>query len=131
MRKLVLAINTSLDGFADHTVAVAADNEMHDFFSGLLDDTDIALLGRVTYQLMESYWPNAHQDTRATKSELAFADKYNAVPKIVFSRTLEKADWNNTSIFRGDMVHEVIRLKQQHGKNISLGGISISRLLTK
>ena len=62
MRKLILSINMSLDGFADHTVAVAADDELHEFFSGLLDDTDIALLGRVTYQLMESHWPHAHQD---------------------------------------------------------------------
>src|SRR5208283_3147712 len=92
MRKLTLSINMSLDGFADHTVAVAADDELHDFFSGLLDNTDLVLLGRVTYQLMESYWPNAHQDLRATKSELAFADKYNAVRKVVFSRTLHKAD---------------------------------------
>ena len=53
MRKLILSINMSLDGFADHTVAVAADDELHEFFSGLLDDTDIALLGRVTYQLMK------------------------------------------------------------------------------
>ncbi len=127
MRKLTLSMNVSLDGFADHTVAVAADDEMHDFFSGLLDDTDIELLGRVTYQLMESYWPNAHQDQRATRSMLAFADKYNAVPKIVFSRTLKKADWNNTSVCSDNMVHEVIRLKQQPGKNISLGGISISQ----
>ena len=127
MRKLVLSINMSLDGFADHTVAVAADDELHDFFSGLLDETDIELLGRVTYQLMESYWPNAHQDLSATKSMLAFADKYNAVSKIVFSRTLKKADRSNTSVFSDNMVHEVIRLKQQPGKNISLGGISISQ----
>jgi dihydrofolate reductase len=127
MRKLTLSINVSLDGFADHTVAVAADDELHDFFSGLLADTDIALLGRVTYQLMESYWPNAHQDPRASKSMLAFADKYSAVPKIVFSRTLQTAVWNNTSVFRGNMVREVIRLKREPGKSISLGGISVSQ----
>jgi dihydrofolate reductase len=131
MRKLTLSINVSLDGFADHTVAVAADDELHDFFSGLLDDTDIVLLGRVTYQLMESYWPNAHQDPRATKGELAFADKYNAVPKIVFSRTLQKVEWNNTSVFRDNMVNEVIRLKRGPGKNISVGGISISQELMR
>jgi dihydrofolate reductase len=124
VRKLILSINMSLDGFADHTVAVAADDELHEFFSGLLDDTDIALLGRVTYQLMESYWPHAHQDPKATKGELEFADKFNAVSKIVFSRTLQKADWNNTRLVRDNMVDEVIHLKQQPGKSISLGGIS-------
>jgi len=127
MRKLVLSINLSLDGFADHTVAVAADDELHEFFSGLLDDTDIALFGRVTYQLMESYWPHVHQDPKATRGMLEFADKFNAVSKIVFSRTLQKAEWNNTRLVRDNMLDEVIHLKQQPGKNISLGGISTSQ----
>jgi dihydrofolate reductase len=54
VRKLILAINISLDGYADHTVGIA-DDELHDFFSGLLDETGIELFGRVTYQMMESY----------------------------------------------------------------------------
>ena len=127
MRKLSLSINVSLDGFADHTVAVAADDELHEFFSGLLDNTDVELFGRVTYQLMENYWPRAHQDQKATKSMLDFADKFNAIPKIVFSRTLQKADWNNTRLVKDNMVDEVLKLQQQPGRNISLGGISISQ----
>ncbi len=122
-RKLVFAINVSLDGFADHTVAIA-DDELHDFFSGLLDTTDIELFGRVTYQLMENYWPHAHQDPDATKSTLDFADKFNAIPKIVFSRTLEKAEWNNTTIISEDVINEVIKLKKRPGRNLSIGGIS-------
>jgi dihydrofolate reductase len=59
MRKLILSINVSLDGFADHTVAVAADDELHKFFADLLDETDIAIFGRATYQLMADYWPHA------------------------------------------------------------------------
>lgn len=124
MRNLFLAINVSLDGFADHTVAIA-DDELHEFYSGLLDNTDIALFGRVTYQLMESYWPHAHRDSEATKSILDFADKFNAIPKIVFSRTLQKAGWNNTRLVRDNMVEEVTKLKQQPGKNILIGGLSI------
>jgi len=127
MRKLVLSINVSLDGFADHTVTVAPDDELHFFYRHLLDETDIALFGRVTYQLMEGYWPHAHQDPKATKGMLDFADKFNAIPKIVFSRTLKKAEWNNTRLVRDGMVDEVIRLKQEPGKSISLGGISISQ----
>ncbi len=130
MRNLFLAINVSLDGFADHTVAIA-DDELHEFYSGLLDNTDIALFGRVTYQLMESYWPRAHEDPQATKSMLDFAGRFNAIPKIVFSRTLQKAGWNNTRLVRDNMVEEVIRLKQQSGKDISIGGISVSRELVK
>lgn len=126
VRKLVLSINVSLDGFADHTMAIA-DDELHEFFSGVLDNTGIMLFGRVTYQLMESYWPHAHRDPKATKSMLDFADKFNAIPKIVFSRTLQRADWNNTRLIRDNMVEEVIRLKQQSGKDISIGSISIAQ----
>jgi len=131
MRKLISAINISLDGFADHTVAVAADDELHDFFSDLLDSTDVALFGRVTYQLMESYWPHAHEDPRATRGELKFADKFNAIPKIVFSKTLDKASWNNTRLVKENMVEEVVKLKQQPGKNISIGGISTAQEFMK
>ncbi len=131
MRKLIFSINVSVDGFADHTVTVAADDELHDFYSGLLDVTDIALFGRVTYQLMESYWPHAHEDPRATRGMLDFADRFNAIPKIVFSRTLQKADWYNTRLVKEHMVDEVVKLKSQPGRNISLGGISISQEFMK
>jgi dihydrofolate reductase len=104
MGRLILSINMSLDGFADHTLfAATADDELHDFFSGLLDVTDIALFGRVTYQLMEEYWPRAHEDPRATRSTLDFADKLNAIPKVVFSRTLQKAEWNNARLSTTNM----------------------------
>jgi dihydrofolate reductase len=127
MGKLVFEINVSLDGFADHTVAVGADDELHVFFSDLLDETEVALFGRATYQLMESYWPHAHDDPKATKGELEFADKFNAVPKVVFSRTLQEANWNNTRLVKENMIEEVVNLKGQTTKNISLGGISISQ----
>ena len=126
VRKLVFSINVTLDGVADHTVTIV-DDELHEFFSGVLDNTGIMLFGRVTYQLMESYWPHAHRDPKATKSILDFADKFNAIPKIVFSRTLQRADWNNTRLIRDNMVEEVIRLKQQSGKDISIGSISIAQ----
>ncbi len=100
MGKVMLSINLSLDGFADHTVAVAADDELHDFFSGLLDLTEVAIFGRVTYELMESYWPRAHEDPSATKGMLDFATKFNAIPKVVFSKTLKSVMWNNTRLVR-------------------------------
>ena len=127
MGKLVFAINLSLDGFADHTVAVGPDDELHKFFSDRLDETDVALFGRVTYQLMESYWPHAHEDPKATKGLLEFADKYNAVPKVVFSRTLQEANWNNTRLVRENMIEEVVKLKEETAKNILLDGISIAQ----
>jgi dihydrofolate reductase len=128
MGKLILSINMSLDGFADHTLfAATADDELHDFFSGLLDVTDIALFGRVTYQLMAEYWPRAHEDPGATRSTLDFADRYNAIPKVVFSRTLQKAEWNNARLSITNMVDEVASLKLRFRRNISLGGINISQ----
>jgi dihydrofolate reductase len=122
----------SLDGFADHTLFEAtADDELHDFFSGLLDATDIELFGRTTYQIMEAYWPKAHEDSHATRSMLDFADRLNAIPKVVFSRTLQKAEWNNTRIATADMVDEVAGIKLRSGGNIAVGGINISQQLMK
>jgi dihydrofolate reductase len=132
MGRLTLSINMSLDGFADHTLfGATADDELHDFFSGLLDITDIELFGRNTYQLMEAYWPRAHEDPHATKSTLRFADKFNAIPKVVFSKTLQKAEWNNTRIATSNIVDEVAILKLRSGGNIALGGINISKQFMK
>lgn len=124
-------MNVSIDGFADHTVAVAADDELHDFFNDLLDDVETLLFGRVTYQLMETYWPHAPEDPQASRSIIAFANKFNAMPKIVFSRTLQRADWNNTRLVRGNVAEEVIKLKQAPGKNLSIGGLSICQELMR
>ena len=125
MRKLVMAINISLDGYADHTVGIA-DDELHAFFTGLLDETGIQLFGRVTYQLMESYWPHAHENPAASKSDLDFADKFNAIPKIVFSGTLGKAEWNNTTLIKSNALEYVAKLKETDGKNLYIGGIKLA-----
>lgn len=130
IRKVVLSINVSLDGCADHRVAIV-DDELHDFYTNLLDSVDTLLFGRVTYQLMESYWPHASEDPIATPSMIRFAHKYNAKPKIVFSKTLEKAEWNNTRLVRNDLVEEVIKLKHESGGALSVGGISISQELMR
>ncbi len=128
MRKVIFSINVTLDGFADHTAGVV-DDELLDFFSGLLDETDIELFGRVTYQLMESYWPYVHNDPKATRGELEFAERFNSISKIVFSKSLQKADWNNTKLIKRNAVEEVKKLKQQPGKNISVGGIHLASTL--
>jgi dihydrofolate reductase len=130
MRKLIMQMNISIDGFADHTVAIA-DDELHEFASEMLDKLDIALFGRVTYQLMESYWPQAERDPNESKSVIAFARKFNAMPKIVFSKTLQNAGWNNTQLIKEDLVKEVIRLKQQPGKILSIGGLKVCRELIR
>jgi dihydrofolate reductase len=129
VRKLIFATNISLDGYADHTVAIAADDELHHFFSGLLDQTGIQLFGRVTYQMMASYWPHAHEDPNASVGDLGFAERFNAVPKIVFSSTLDEAAWNNTTLVRSSAPEYVAKLKGQAGKDLYVGGIQLARAL--
>jgi dihydrofolate reductase len=130
-RKLIFAINITIDGCFDHT-AVIADDELHDFYTNLLNNIDVILFGRITYQLMESFWPRAHEDPRITKSMLAFADKMNNIPKIVFSKTLTEVKWNNTKLIKGNLIDEVIKMKTINpdgSKNISAGSISIASAL--
>jgi len=130
MRKIIFAINITIDGFANHT-AVIADDALHDFYTDLLSTIDTVLFGRKTYQLLESYWPNAPDDPQATKSMIEFAHKINSIPKIVFSKTLDKATWNNTRLVKENMVEEILKLKNQPGNNLSIGGLSIASHLTK
>jgi len=126
MRKLIMEMNISLDGCADHEVALA-DDELHDFAARQLDGVDLLLFGRVTYELMEGYWPHARDDPQATRSMKAFADRYNALPKVVFSRTLGKVEGQKTRLIMDHVFEEVVKLRQLPGKNMALGGISTCR----
>ncbi|MEJ2635219.1 MAG: dihydrofolate reductase family protein [Calditrichia bacterium] len=130
MRKLIFAINVTLDGFADHT-AMIADSELHDFFTDLLGSTDIILFGRTTYQLMEDFWPAADKDPGSTESMLRFAERINSMPKIVFSRTLKEVHWSNTRLIKENMVEEVRNLQQQPGRNLAIGSISLANTFMK
>lgn len=140
MRKLIFAINITIDGYADHTSGIA-DDELHDFYANLLGTVDIVLFGRKTYQLIESYWSKAPSDPQATKSMIEFANKINSLPKIVFSRTLDKISlsseaatmegWKNTKLIKENMLEEVLKLNEQSGNNISVGGISIASTFMK
>ncbi len=128
MRKITFSINITIDGFADHTAGIA-DDELHDFFSDQLDETGIILFGRKTYDLMASFWPNAANDPRSTKSITKFAEKFNMIEKIVFSKTLKEVTWNNTTLAKNNLADEVLKLKEKRGKNISAGSLSIGSQL--
>jgi len=130
MRKVIFAINNTIDGTADHT-SVIADDELHDFYSNLLNEADVVLMGRKTYQLMEKFWPAVYDDPRSTKSMLRFADKYNPIKKIIFSRTLTEVKWENSQLAKKDLTGVVSELKKQKGKNIFAGSISIAERLLK
>ena len=124
MRKLIYAINITLDGCCDHTKQIA-DDETHEYFTQLLREADLQVFGRKTYQLMVPYWPNVLKDQSATKADTEFAQAFDSVPKLVFSRSLERAENRDTRIVRGNIRDEILRLKQEQGKNILVGGVDV------
>jgi dihydrofolate reductase len=123
MRKLIFAINTSLDGCCDHT-KLMADEETHDYFTHLMRDVDLLVFGRKTYQLMVPFWPDVARNHSMTKAENEFADTFDSINKIVFSQSLDSAE-GNTRIVRRGLQDEILKLKQEPGKNILTGGVSI------
>ena len=124
MRKLIFAINTTLDGCVDHTKQVA-DDETHEYFTDLLREVDLGVFGRITYQLMVPFWPEVAKSQSMTKASNEFARTFVSINKIVFSRSLESAEDKNTRIVRTDLRDEILKLKQEQGKGILLGGVSI------
>lgn len=130
MRKVVFGINITLDGVCDHTNGIA-DDELHEYFTGLLRSSDIDILGRNTYQLMYPYWHDVAVNQSESKIVNEFARTYDAIPKIVFSKTLPSVEWNNTTLMRSHLQEEIVKLKQQPGKNISIGSLSIAAFLTQ
>ncbi len=129
MRKLIAAINMTLDGFCDHT-AVIADDEMHQHYNELLRDAGTILFGRTTYQLMESYWPSVVTNPTGNKPMDEFAVLIDNISKIVFSRTLRNVDWKNATLKKEVIEEEVLELKQQSGKDILVGSPSLIVALT-
>jgi len=124
MRKLIAAINVTLDGFCDHT-AVVPDDGLHQHYNDLLNNAGTILYGRITYQLMESYWPLIVKNPTGNKVENEFALIMDNIPKIVFSRTLKNVDWKNSQLKKEIIKEEILELKQQAGKNILAGSRSL------
>ena len=124
MRNLIFAINTTLDGCVDHT-KVIADEELHEYFTQLMRDVDLLVYGRKTYQLMVPFWPDVAKNHSMTKAENEFADAFDSIDKIVFSRSLDSAEGKNTRIVRTNLQDEILKLKQEQGKSISTGGVAL------
>ncbi|HET6722849.1 MAG TPA: dihydrofolate reductase family protein, partial [Chitinophagaceae bacterium] len=97
MRKLIAAMNMTLDGFCDHT-AMIADDEIHEHYNDLLRNAGTLIYGRITYQLMESYWPTVVKNPTGNQPTDDFAVLIDDVPKIVYSRTLKNVVWKNTTL---------------------------------
>jgi len=130
MRKLIAAMNMTLDGFCDHT-AMIADEEIHQHYNELLSNADTLIYGRITYQLMESYWPTIVKNPTGNKPMDKFAVLIDNISKIVFSRTLKTVDWKNTKLKKEIIEEEILELKQQPGKNIVVGSPGLIVALTQ
>jgi dihydrofolate reductase len=124
MRNLIFAINTTLDGCCDHTKAIA-DEELLEHYTLLLRDADLLVYGRKTYQLMVPYWPDVAKNPSESKADIEFAKTFDSINKIVFSKSLESAEDENTTIVRANLREEIVRLKHERGRNILTGGVSI------
>jgi len=124
MRKVIFFMLTTLDGFFEgpnreigwHNV----DEEFNEFAIDQLNSVDVLLFGRVTFELMASYWPTP----AATTDDPIVAEKMNHLPKIVFSRTLSSVEWQNTRLVKENIAEEISKLKQQPGKDMIIFGSS-------
>ena len=132
MRNLIYAINTTLDGCVDHTKFVP-DKETFEYVMQLTLDADTFLYGRKTYQLMVPYWPNVLKNPAGeSKAHVDFARAFVAVNKIVvFSHSLDIPEGEKTKIVRTGLHDEVLKLKQEPGKNILAGGVTIPTQLAE
>ena len=120
----------TLDGFCDHT-AMSADDEIHQHYNELLSNAGTLIYGRITYQLMESYWPSVVKNPTGNKPIDEFAVLIDNISKIVYSRTLESVDWKNTELKKEVIKEEILELKQQAGKDILVGSPSLIVALTQ
>ena len=129
MKKLIAAINMTLDGFCDHTVGIP-DEEIHQHYTELLDQSGLILYGRTTYQLME-FWRTLIENPSDDKSMNDFAIAINKIPKIVFSHTLNDVEWDSARLSNKSLDEMVLELKQQSGKDILVGSRSLIIQLMK
>ena len=129
MGKLTYLLNVSLDGFIetlDHSVDwTAIDEELHYWFNERTRETAASIYGRRMYDLMTAYWPTAASDLNATPAMLEYAEIWDAMPKVVFSRTLDSAD-NGFRLVRGDVGDELAKLRKEYDGEIEVSGPNIA-----
>lgn len=126
MRNLIFFMHTSLDGFVAGPEGemdwIYVDDEIFDFVPTLTVKADAALYGRVTYEMMQSYWPTAGDQPNASKHDKEHAVWYKNVSKIVLSKTLSEEGLENTIVIRDQIADTINRIKNQDGKNILIFG---------
>jgi dihydrofolate reductase len=129
MRRVIAAMNMTLDGYCDQTYGIA-DEELHDHYSDLLSNAGTILYGRITYQLMQ-YWQEVLEKPSAQRSENRFAEVIDRLPKVVFSHTLKDTGWKSARLASGDLKEEVLALRKEEGKDILVGSPSLIVGLTQ
>jgi dihydrofolate reductase len=134
MRKVIYSMLISLDGYVESPGGdigwAAPDEEVHVFINDMSRDIGGALYGRRLYENMSSYWPTADARQDAPALVVDFARIWRAMPKYVFSATLDKVDWNSTLV-TGDTEEEVRRLKAQEGGDLEVGGATLAHSLLR
>jgi dihydrofolate reductase len=127
MRKLIAGLNMTLDGFCDHT-AMIADDEIHEHYNDVLREADTLIYGRITYQLMESYWPSVVKNPTGNKPIDEFGILIDDISKIVYSRTLDSVEWKYTTLKKEIIKEEILELKHSRdggSKDILVGSPSL------
>lgn len=126
MRKVISFMHISLDGFVAALNGeldwVKVDEEIFDYVGNRIGEGDTALYGRVTYQMMENYWPTAGNKPKASKHDIEHSKWYNNVHKVVLSKTMKDADLANTEIISDNLSDRINKIKQQEGEDILLFG---------
>jgi dihydrofolate reductase len=128
MRKLIVSMNVTLDGFmAGPDCSLdwhfkSWTSEMAATLCTELNKADTILMGRVTYAAMAKHWPSKMLDCHHPREDILFAEMMNQYRKVVFSRTLASADWHNSTLLKGNMLREIRLLKKQLAKNIMVYG---------
>jgi len=132
MRNLIYAINITLDGCCDHTKGIPND-EILGYFADVMRNAGVIVYGRKTYELMVPFWPDvAKSNSGETAAMNEFAQAFDSVGQIVvFSRSMETAEGGKTRIVRTDLRDEILKLKQEPGKDISVGGVDLPSQLMK
>src|SRR5687768_417171 len=126
MRSLVSFMHVSLDGFVAGPNGemdwIKVDDEIFDYAGNRTNESDTALYGRVTWEMMEAYWPTAADKPNASKHDIQHSTWYNKVDKIVLSKSMKGKQLPNTIIISDDIEHRIKALKQQAGKEILIFG---------
>lgn len=126
MRKLILFMHTSLDGFVAGPKGemdwINVDDEIFDYVGSRINESETALYGRVTYQMMEAYWPTAAEQPMASKHDIEHSRWYKSVAKVVLSKSMQGQQLSNTTIISDNLSDNINKLKRQSGKDILIFG---------